>query len=68
MKIINYGDIVPYETVPYYYKCAKSFINTINITISTYSNFLSAEEALLKDNIYMNLHFRVKKWIGTIII
>ena len=61
LKIITYGDIVPYETVPYYYKCAKSFINTINITISTYSNFLLPEEALLKDNIYMNLHFRVRK-------
>ena len=61
LKIITYGDIVPYETVPYYYKCAKSFINTINITIRTYSNFLLPEEALLKDNIYMNLHFRVRK-------
>ena len=36
LKIITYGDIVPFETVPYFYKCAKSFINTINITISTF--------------------------------
>ena len=28
LKINNYGDIIPYESKDYYYKCAKSFINT----------------------------------------
>ena len=37
-KIITYGDIISYESKDYYYKATKPFTNTINETITSYSN------------------------------
>ena len=61
LKIINYGDLIPYETKDYYYKVTKPFINTIKIIITSYSNIILPESILLQDNIYFNLHFKVRK-------
>ena len=59
LKIINYGtEMMPYTSKDYYQKVIKSFINTINITITSYSNLILPEEVLLKDYIYINLHFK----------
>jgi exosortase/archaeosortase len=55
LKIINYGtEMLPYTSKDYYQKVIKSFINTINITITSYSNLILPEEVLLKDYIYIN--------------
>ena len=43
LKMINYGNIMPYETNDYYYKVIKLFTNSINITISSYSNLILPE-------------------------
>ena len=61
LKIINYGEIIPYESKDYYYKVTKAFTNTINITITSYSNLILPETILLEDNLYFNLHFKVRK-------
>ena len=61
LKIINYGNIIPYELKDYYYKVIKPFTNTINITISSYSNLILPESIFLEDNLYFNLHFKVRK-------
>ena len=59
LKIINYGDeMIPYQSKDYYQKVIKPFMNTINITITSYSNLILPEEILSKDYIYINLHFK----------
>ena len=59
LKIINYGmEMNPYEIKDYYLKVTRPFINTINITITSYSNLIFPESVLLKDYIYINLHFK----------
>ena len=59
LKIINYGtEMQPYVIKDYYLKVTRPFINTINITITSYSNLIYPESVLLKDYIYLNLHFK----------
>ena len=59
LKIIHYGDeLIPYQSKDYYQKVIKPFMNTINITITSYSNLILPEEILSKDYIYINLHFK----------
>jgi len=50
--------MIPYQSKDYYQKVIKSNINTINITITSYSNIILPEEVLSKDYIYINLHFK----------
>ena len=62
LKIINYDmEMNPYEIKDYYLKVTRPFINTINITISSYSNLVLPESIFLEDNLYFNLHFKVRK-------
>ena len=61
LKIMNYGNIMPYESKDYYHKVIKPFTNTINITISSYSNLILPETILSEDNLWFSLHFEVRK-------
>jgi len=59
IKVLNYGENVYQSNITNYYKVVKSYITTINITISLLNNSINITE-LLNDYIFINLHFKQK--------
>ena len=59
IKVLNYGENIYRSNITNYYKVDKSYITTINITISLLNNSINITE-LLNDYIFINLHFKRK--------